>query len=395
MKIARVCEFMVPAWGGNDFYCCRELAKLGHDVTLYTSDIGPGRYYVKWYWNISRAQRREELVDGFKVVRSKAMVNLGGDMPVLPSLPLEMWSVKADIIHAHEFYNFTTVVAYLISKKNDIPFTFTQERYYWVKRRHWQLPYWLMDKTICKAIRGAPAYVTAFSSAAKSFLLNYGYSPERVKVIPMGVDTWKFKPSKDVSFREESNLTSGTLILSVARLHYSKGLVHLLRAMETIVAEKKDVKLVIIGRGPEEQRLKNMTKRLNLDGYVTFYSGHIAHSDMPRVYNSCDIFTLPSLYEPFGLAVLEAMAVAKPVVVTNVGGMVDSVVHNVTGLKVEAGNHKALAEALLILLSDDGLRKKFGRAGRIRAEKKFDWKIIAGQYERLYLKILEDSKFKS
>jgi len=380
---------MIPAWGGNDYYACRELARRGHDVTLFTSDLGPGRYYATWYWSLNRFGKHEEVVDGFRVVRSRALANFGGDMPLTPILPFEMRRFEADVIHAHEFYNITSLAAYMTATRKRIPFTYTQERYYSVKRGAWRIPYSLADRAVMGRVRKNPRYTTAFSTSAKEFLADLGYSEERIKVIPMGVDTKAFHPEVPPVFRKRLGLDSEPLILAVARLHRSKGLTHLLNAMRKIADGVREARLAVVGRGPEEQALKSQVNRLGLQSNVSIITEHITHGEMPGVYASCDVFVMPSIYEPFGSAAVEALATGKPIVATQVGGLRDIVVDEQTGFHVSPGDSNTLSERLTLLLRDHGLRKRMGEEARRRAVKVYDWSIVAEQYEALYSKLLE------
>jgi glycosyltransferase involved in cell wall biosynthesis len=380
---------MIPAWGGNDYYACRELARRGHDVTLFTSDLGPGRYYATWYRSLNRFGKHEEVVDGFKVVRSRALANFGGDMPLTPILPFEMRRVKADVIHAHEYYNLTSLAAYITATRRHTPFTYTQERYYSVKRRAWRIPYSLADRAVMSRVRKNPRYTTAFSTAAKEFLASLGYPDERIEVIPMGVDTKAFHPKAPPTLRKRLGLDSEPLILTVARLHQSKGLTHLLSAMRKVADEVREVRLAVVGRGPEEQALKSQVNRLKLQGSVSIVTEHITHREMPGIYASCDVFALPSIYEPFGSAAVEALATGKPIVATQVGGLQDIVVHEQTGFHVNPEDANTLSERLALILRDHELRRRMGERARRRAVDVYDWSIVARQYEALYSKLLE------
>lgn len=380
---------MIPAWGGNDYYACRELARRSHDVTLFTSDLGPGRYYATWYRNLNRFGEHEEFVDGFRVVRSRALANFGGDMPLTLVLPLEMRRIDADVIHAHEFYNLTSVAAYITALRKRVPFTYTQERYYPVKRGGWRIPYYAADRLIMSRVRKYPKRATAFSTAAKEFLAGLGYPEELVEVIPMGVDTKAFHPKTQPSFRTRLGLTSEPLILSVARLHRSKGLNYLLSAMRTIVDEVREARLAVVGRGPEEQRLRSQVTTLGLQNNVTIVTEHVTHKEMPEVYGSCDVFVMPSIYEPFGSAAVEAMATGKAAVASPIGGLRDIVVHEQTGFHVNPEDTNSLSDRILTLIRDDRLRRRMGAEARKRAVETYDWSVVAEQYEALYRKLPE------
>ena len=126
-----------------------------------------------------------------------------------------------------------------------------------------------------------------------------------------------------------------------------------------------------------EQSRRKRVDRLN--DVVTFLTRPIPNHEMPALYAECDLYVQPSIVEPYGIAVLEAMACGKPVVGTGVGGMLDTVEDGETGFLVESMDSRGLAEQI-IMLSDPGLRGEFGRAARERMEGKFDWRCIADGY---------------
>ena len=332
-------------------------------------------------------------MEGVKIHRLRTATNLGSDMPIMPDLFGKMLRTKTDIIHAHEFYNYASIVASAVAKRVGIPFTFTQERYYFVKRKMWKIPYLIFDRTLSSFVRRSTKSAVAFTNSAKIFLSQSGYPLDSIEVIPMSIDADFFRPSKDSAFRERLNLGDEPLILSVARLHRSKGLDALLVALSKVKERIPDVKLVIVGKGPEETRLRSLARFLRLADNVIFFTDLTTHDVMPRVYASCDLFVLPSLYEPFGVAVVEAMACGKPVVASDVGGMRDTVKDGVNGFKVpmDGGDRftRILEERILLLLEDGELRREFGQRAREHAEL-FDWRKNAKRYERFYERLIGD-----
>lgn len=390
MKIVRVCEYMLPQLGGastNEIYVSKELVRRGHDVTLLTSDIAPGRYLLEL-----RQKVCEEFIEGVRVIRSKALANLGGDMPIMPTLPMQMWNATADIIHAHEYYNYTSIAASFVAKKQGIPFSFTQERYYPIRRKAWRIPFRLLEASICKPVIKSSKGATAFTTDAKRFLVSKGYPAEKIEVIPMGVDIERFRPSKSEWLQHLVGIDKELVVLSVARLHYSKRLGKFIQAMKYVKSELGNVKGVIMGRGPDEHYLKSLIRSLKLDDTIFLVTEHVNHDQMVEAYNSCDVFLLLSHYEPFGMALLEAMACGKPVIVSDTGGLHDVVRDGVDGLKVQLNRSEDsvqnVAEAMMKLLTDERLRGRSGEAARKRMETAYDWKHIAKRYEQFYEELL-------
>jgi len=128
----------------------------------------------------------------------------------------------------------------------------------------------------------------AFTSSARNFLMRSGYPTEKVDIIPMAIDTDLFRPrGNGVWLREKLNIEDHPVILSVARLHKSKGLDLLLRALSMIKWMMPEVKLVIVGQGPQEGYLRTLTRTLSLEENVIFLTEIIRNELMPEVYAMC------------------------------------------------------------------------------------------------------------
>jgi len=179
------------------------------------------------------------------------------------------------------------------------------------------------------------------------------------------------------------------MILTVARLHRNKGLTDLLRAMPMIIRDHPGSRLIIVGGGPLEGELREWISRLNLEEYVVLLTEPIPNEEMTKVYSGCDLFVLPSIVEPFGRVILEAMACKKPVVATRVGGPLDIVVDGRTGYLVDKGDPCQLASRVSELLQDEGKARLFGEAGRRRVLETYDWKNIAERYIEIYESVRE------
>ena len=206
--------------------------------------------------------------------------------------------------------------------------------------------------------------------------------PERIWVIPLGVDTDFFSPV-------QKNVDKGWVeVLTVANLTERKGIDYLIRAVHSLRKHHK-VKLRIVGDGPEKRGLREMTSRLGLNEDVVF-EGHVPRSKLRDLYRGADIFCLPSLVEPFGKVVIEAMACGKPAIVTDTEGPSQIVSHMRDGIIVPKGDVGKLAEAISTLL-DHKLRVSMGRSARKKAEE-YSWREIAEKLYRVYETCLENPK---
>jgi glycosyltransferase involved in cell wall biosynthesis len=212
----------------------------------------------------------------------------------------------------------------------------------------------------------------------------------KIRIIPHGVDVARFNANiHQNDYKVKLGLKKDeVLALSVQRLAPRKGVENLLYAMSIVVKENSKVKLAIIGDGSEKARLIELTKKLGINKNVTFM-GFVDFDDLPKYYSTCDIFVLHSLYELFGIVLVEAMACGKPVISTKVGAIPEIVDHGKTGFLVEPKNPKQLAEAILKLASDEKLRNKLGSEGRRKAREKYDWDIIVDKYLHEYEQIIK------
>jgi glycosyltransferase involved in cell wall biosynthesis len=162
-----------------------------------------------------------------------------------------------------------------------------------------------------------------------------------------------------------------------------KGLSVLLKAMEVLKRRHgmPPCRLVIVGDGPAREELELLRDRLGLASWIVFVG---TRRDIPQVLRSLDIFVLPSLYEGFGIAILEAMAVGKPVIATRVGGIPEFVIPGETGVLIEPGNADMLADAIESLLRDSDQARRMGAKGRVRAQEHYDIVDIVRQHEQVY-----------
>jgi glycosyltransferase involved in cell wall biosynthesis len=195
------------------------------------------------------------------------------------------------------------------------------------------------------------------------------------------VDTTVFRPNQRQLLKEKLGIDS-PIVLFVGRLAAIKGVDVLLRAFHEAVSSAPGAHLVIVGRGPEESRLRELQRRLGLD--QVFFLGGVPHEEMPFIYASSDLFVLPSMYEPFGNVVLEAMASGLPVLGSKVGGMADVIVNGETGYHLRPGDVKQLSNYLKLLLQESELRSGMSKTARQIAEERFDDMVVARTVEKIY-----------
>ena len=239
----------------------------------------------------------------------------------------------------------------------------------------------LVDRLTLKWTHGI---LCCSEAVRRSVLSRIGGNGGQFTVIPFGVDVDRFG-SPSAATRQELGLQAeGPVIGTVCRLvEPKKGLSILLQAMFELKRRlgKPPCQLLIVGDGPAREALEVLRDRFGLSRWVVFAG---TRRDIPRVLHALDAFVLPSLYEGFGIAILEAMAAGKAVVATKVGGIPEFVVPNETGLLVDPGNVVALAEAIASVLGDPERARQMGIRGRARVVTGFQMSTVVRQHEQAY-----------
>jgi len=215
--------------------------------------------------------------------------------------------------------------------------------------------------------------VIAVSNSLKQKMVDVGISPDKITVIPNGVDILKFKGTK------QDRTTSR--LLWVGRLIEEKGVVYLIEAMKWVNIEIPKIKLILIGEGRLKGRLKRLAERLSVQ---VEFMGELPNSDVLRWMEDVDLFILPSLHEGLPLVLLEAMASCLPVVATSIGGIKDVVVDGETGILIPPKNPYLLAEKIIYLMKNEDLRRRMGENGRERVARHFTWDRIVKDTSRIY-----------
>jgi 1,4-alpha-glucan branching enzyme len=212
------------------------------------------------------------------------------------------------------------------------------------------------------------------SYAVRAELTARETSCAEIAVIPNGVDLHRFYPTETPP--------SSCQILFAGRLVPSKGVDVVMRAFGAVLRRVPQARLIIAGDGDQRLYLERLARFLGLRQYVSFL-GWQSPDELAALYRASAVISVPSLYEPFGLVALEAMACGRPVVVSRVGGLAEIIEDGVSGYAVAVGDHLDLATRLATVLSDGTFAEETGRAARRRAES-FDWATIADRTARLY-----------
>ncbi len=240
---------------------------------------------------------------------------------------------------------------------------------------------------------GALDRVVAISGAVREEVLRLGISPEKVSLVPSGVEAARFRSLLEAGEEEkraarralglpEEGLFAGT----AATHHPRKGLDVLLDAAALLRGRGREFFLLLAGTGPAGEELRQQAREAGLEERV-FFPGRVEPSE--KIYAALDVFCLPSRKEGLGVAALEAMASGLPVLASRVGGLAESVLDGETGILVPPGDPAALAEGLDRLLAGGDLRRRMGRAGAARVAQRYSARAMGEGNRRIYLDLLE------
>ena len=220
-------------------------------------------------------------------------------------------------------------------------------------------------------------------SAAMGAVLRSGLPAERVSVIHNGIPLEPYLGARDDALRRMLTPDDAPLLLTVARLHAQKGIPFLLGAL----ARLPRVRLAIAGDGPDRVALESESARLGISDRVRMLG---EREDVAALLAACDLFVLPSLFEGLPVSVLEAMASARPVIATDVGGTTEVVSHGETGLLVPPEDAGSLADAITTLLEDPVLAARLAARGRALVEREFSATVMSERVAQLYDQLLGD-----
>lgn len=380
IKIFQVVPYFPPSMGGMEVYVksiSEGLVARGNEVTVFTtSDVGYP-YSTK--------------VNGVEVRRLRTLVKFY-NVPIAPSVFLEMLKEeKPDIIHAHQYPVFFSDMSAIISRLRDIPLVLHIHVVAEPKSTFSSLASSIYYRTSGKLAFNTSQRVIVPSFAYSALLGKMGVKRKKIRIIPYGIDLSRFHlKNDDESFRKLIQCSESKLILTVGRLSYQKGFQYLISAMPIVLREIPNAKLVIVGEGEQFAYLSGLVQSLDLTTSVIF-TGSLTNEKIPMAYAAADVFVLPSMFESFGLVLVEAQAAGKPVIATRVGGTIEALIENKTGLLVDRGNPEQLAKAILLVLLNKDLARKMGENGIRFVNEKFDINNNVKNVVSLYKELLDNS----
>jgi glycogen(starch) synthase len=367
------------------YYLSRSLARNGVKVYVVTCDF-PGA-------------PQHEVVDDVEVYRVDSYKNPSPDFATwvyLMNMNMQKEAAalvksldnKVDVFHAHDWLVatagiglkhvfrrplFATMHSTEIGRRNGINSDYERmihETEAWLTYEAW--------KVIC-----CSDYMVSHVQWA------FGLPEDKLIMVPNGVNNEVYAKyeNEDLSqFRRRFALPEEKIVLFVGRLVYEKG-VHVLVNAAPKILEKANAKLVIVGNGYMKDQLSALVKSMGLSHKVMF-TGFVDDETLRRLQRCADVSVVPSLFEPFGIVALEAMAAKSPVVVSDTGGLSEIVEHDVSGVKAYVSNPDSLAWAITRILADSGYANWVRANAYKRIQEKYDWDKIAQYTKAIYKNVL-------
>jgi glycosyltransferase involved in cell wall biosynthesis len=387
MKILHIIAFMAPRYGGPFKACwemARAVAQLGHRVSIYTTNQdGPGILSVP----TDRPLWREGVEMRYFPIQPPRF--WGASWPLARALRQEIKGF--DLVHVHSLYFFHDLVSgrycrifgvpYLIQPHGSLdPFIYWHHR--WRKRF---MEWGFQNRTIRKA--SAILFTTA---EERELAAPFTFGTPGV-VVPLGIDADEFAvmPEPGSFRRRHPEIGDKRIILFFGRINFKKGLDILAKAYGAVARRRQDVHLVIAGPDNEGwgARVRTWLSEEGVLGRTTF-TGMLLGPDKLAVLRDASMFVLPSYTENFGLAVIEAMAVGLPIIISDKVNIWREVESAGAGKVVpcEAGK---LTEAILDLLDKPEMAREIGQKGQALVRDEFHWPDIALRLQETYAILIE------
>jgi glycosyltransferase involved in cell wall biosynthesis len=235
--------------------------------------------------------------------------------------------------------------------------------------------------------------IIAPSSELRDYVKNGANIKDGVIEIANGVDLKRFNNNLlGDSTKAKYGLANHSVILCPRRIIPKNGIIYLIEAIPRVVAERPDVLFVFAGPVRDDiyfHTIQERIKSLDISKYVIF-TGGIPYNQMPEIYIASDIVVIPSLIEAISLSALEAMACKKPIVATTVGGLPEIITNGQNGLLVEPASGDSLANAILLLLNNECLAKRYAENSALTVEN-YSWSVIAQKTYNVYVNSLKIS----
>jgi len=296
--------------------------------------------------------------------------------------PYKYWKIfnlikqkKIDIVHSHLIHS--NLIARIIGKASNVKVIINSEH----NTSNWKfkyIPFIILFRITLRYVN----LVHCISNSVRDHILSIiTIDNSKLKVIYNGICLDRFKNNK---FQKTSTINysnSHPIIGCVSRLDKRKGIEYLIKAIGLLKVQYKDIKLILVGDGPQRSFLNRLVKELSLVDQVVFVGKTF---EVEKYLSIFDFFVLPSLQEGLSIAIIEAMASGVPVIASNVGGIPEVITHKQDGILIKAKNENDIFEAVIQLNNDKKLKSKLISNAYDKISAKFDIRKIVKEFESMY-----------
>jgi len=383
MRIAQVCPFFYPVRGGMEEHVLnisRLLIKFGHEVDVFTS-------------NSSRTgviKEKYERIDGINVYRFKVIFSVGDFGKFWPSFLLRLVNGDYDLIHVHNYRHVHTILSLLISKIIRKPCVITTHSPFHPitsRRTLSRILIRFYDTFLSRIIDNCFSKIILVTESERKYFRHV--NGKKLVVIPNGIASNAFKRVNKRtinSVKKKFSISKKDIpLLFIGRIHPTKGLFFLLKAFYKLWIKNSNFKLIIVGPIQDREyfsKLLHFVDSKDLKHSVIF-TGFVSEEEKISLIELSKVFVLPSIYEPFGIVILEAFARGKPVVAVDSDGPRYLIKNYKSGFLVKYGDEKSFSHCIELLLKDRKLYREISANNRRKA-REFTWDKITKKLIEVY-----------
>ena len=229
-------------------------------------------------------------------------------------------------------------------------------------------------------------FIVVSKSLGQALIQKHKITPDKLVLIYNGIEVDEYRPNgKEV--RREFGLEDGVPVIgAIGRLVWQKGFNYFIEAIPEIVRHMPDAKFLLVGDGPLRERLEALSEELKVRDNVIFTG---FRSDIKEILSTVDLLVVPSLLEGFPMVTLEAMAMAKPIVATNIDGITEQITDGVNGILIPPKDPSALAKTVVRVLNDKEFARSIGLLARKKVEQEFSVEKMVAETEEVYMSLLK------
>ncbi len=404
MKILHILDHSIPLHSGYTFRT-RAILEQQRSMGWETAHITSSKH--------TGGAADVEMVDDLLFYRTPISTSLFSRLPllnqiaVIASLRRRLDQVidleKPDILHAHS-PSLNGIAALKAGKKYNLPVVY-ECRAFWEDAAvdhgtstEWGLRYRITRAMETYTFRNADA-VTTICNGLKEEIQSRGVPADKITVIPNAVDLVQFSQrhtKKDHNLADQLGLSDNTVLGFIGSFYAYEGLLLLVKALPEILHHVPNTKLLLVGGGPDNERLKKLSAQLSLDDNVIF-TGRVPHVEVTRYYDLVDIFVYPRLHMRLTdlvtpLKPLEAMAQEKLVLASDVGGHRELIRDGENGRLFNAGDQNALASIAVEMIQRNATSNDLRKRGLQYVERERNWAVSVANYKQVYDSLVKGIK---